>query len=145
MRCRGLVLALFAGYFDHTIGFSGANLQRLASIDLAIRCLGLPFVLAADFNDTPAALLATGWPSAVDATVLPPTNVDFTCSSGAGRLIDYMVISHSLLPLVRSCTADFNSTWAPHMGISLPLRTCPELVMVKSLRKPLKFEAAIAF
>ena len=51
-------------------------------------------------------------------------------------MIDYIIISKSLIPLVRSCVAVMDAPWGPHFGISLKLFGNPDDILVRVLVSP---------
>ena len=51
-------------------------------------------------------------------------------------MIDYFIVSISLLGLVLSVLADFSSEWAPHYGIELTLRAMAKDILNLELAKP---------
>eukprot|EP00959_Pyramimonas_sp_CCMP1952_P350212 7337435-Pyramimonas_sp.AAC.1 len=58
---------------------------------------------------TPKQLTGTGWLSLVNGSVVTPSNTEYTCSLGSGRMLDYMVVSQHASPWVESMVADFRA------------------------------------
>ena len=59
------------------------------------------------------------------AEIVQVTSSAVTCRGAAnttgGSMIDYFMISRSLLGVLISVLADFSSCWAPHFGIELKI------------------------
>ena len=51
-------------------------------------------------------------------------------------MIDYIIISKSLIPLVRSCVVVMDAPWGPHFGISLKLFGNLDDILVRVLVAP---------
>ena len=113
MRLRGLNVAVMAGYLDdqkEQLAASRANLVKLHNWAEFIKSLGVPFVMAADFNLTPDALRdSSAWLDDLGADILL-ANVELTCTAGKGRTLDYVVYSRCLGPLIK-VEADADAAW----------------------------------
>ena len=72
------------------------NMKILHSTAARVNALQGPFVLSADWNGTPEELEATGFLRLTGGHIVRP--VGKTCSVGKGRLLDYFVVSLSMLP-----------------------------------------------
>ena len=51
-------------------------------------------------------------------------------------MLDYLLVSKSMIPRLRSVTMDLNSVWAPHCGLRVVVDATPCLVMVSKLWRP---------
>ena len=94
-------IVLINAYFYDSEGLSDNNWMILAEIGLYLTSMGLPFIIAADFNLSPQALAESGWLGTVKGVIRAPT--EWTCKVAehtTGTTIDYFVISSSLRPLV---------------------------------------------
>ena len=67
-----------------------------------------PFLLVGDWNITPEELEATSFLRDLNAQILTPEGAAITCRQGAGTLIDFMVVSKSLLGIAGKPVLDFS-------------------------------------
>ena len=109
------------------------NYQRFWCIVHLKRAMGLATILVADFNKTPEEIRALGWLSLFQGRIQTPP-VDFTCTSGSSRLIDYALVSHELQGLVKIKTSTV--PWKPHTGIIVELLGNPLSVTALQHREP---------
>ena len=72
---------------------------------------------------TPEELDEEGWVTGLGATYRTP-EVETTCTSGKGRLLDYFVVSNDIAGRVEA-RVDWDSPWAPHRGVFATLRGEP--------------------
>eukprot|EP00959_Pyramimonas_sp_CCMP1952_P447584 9371868-Pyramimonas_sp.AAC.1 len=73
---------------------------------------------------TPKELASTGWLALVNGAIITPTNTEYTCTLGSGRMLDYMVVSQHAVPWVESLLADFQAVeeaGKAHYGLKLQL------------------------
>ena len=78
-------------YLDATSGWSPVNKRKFATIAALTRlCSGI-WLAVGDWNAPPGELTKTGWLEQVGGQILAPDNVDYTCTSGSGRMIDFCV------------------------------------------------------
>eukprot|EP00959_Pyramimonas_sp_CCMP1952_P378134 7921043-Pyramimonas_sp.AAC.1 len=57
--------------------------------------------MVGDFNCTPEEMASPRWPQALKCKILAP-DADLTCASGKGRVLDYLIYSHSARPFIKS-------------------------------------------
>ena len=90
MRALGGDLVYIALYLLPGLGTSGANAGRLASLTSLIQCLKVPWLIAADWNQSPGSLkdMLELWNAVV---LLPDGNEEATCLQGKGTCIDSVV------------------------------------------------------
>ena len=62
LRLRGVSVLVVELYLRDTIGLKDENVQALGQLDALRRQLGLPVVLAGDFQVEPSEFLEFGWP-----------------------------------------------------------------------------------
>ena len=93
-------------------------------------------ILAGDFHVEPSELVDFGWPQRNGLQVVHPSGGTVSCSSGKGRLIDFFLVSHELVPLVESSVIVDNVPWGPHAGVTLVLRARPRQLELRTLRLP---------
>ena len=99
-----------------------------------------PFAVAADFNMEPDQLWETWWVQSLGlkaSTVVP--EVEHTCTTGRGRIIDFAVISDSVQPFWRGIALEYNSPCKPHIGICLQFTATPTQVRVRQACFPKSF------
>jgi hypothetical protein len=128
------------GYFDCALGLKGANQAMLSAIDNLTRGGTVPFIWAIDANVPPAAWDddCSNWKAKLKAEIIHP-DVKVTCrnphSEDGGSLIDYFLVSRSVVPLIEACTLETDVPWYPHYGVRLKLRPHPDRVFVRTLVK----------
>jgi hypothetical protein len=124
LRLKGVTILLGAVYLQ-VGGATGvleeANLERLFQLRPYLDRCALPFVLAGDWNCTPTDLKTLSWLDDLQADVVLPWDLGFTCTSGEGRVLDYWVASRSLIPPVQAAARDPEASWRPHVGIEIRL------------------------
>ena len=86
------------------------------------RPFGAPWTMLGDFNCTPADMGSSTWPTATGARIAAPTDADVTCTSGSGRVIDYMMYSDSAGPFIRGLEVVRQVPWGPRLGLRLSFR-----------------------
>ena len=79
----------------------------------------------------PAELMGTQWAHKIGAQIVWP-DVPFTCSSGEGRVLDYVVVSKGLLPALRRITCSDATPWRPHLGLTLSIQARPREVLLQA-------------
>jgi hypothetical protein len=105
----------------------------LIAITSFLRRLRVPFLVYADWNVEPLMLAQSGWFDPLSGFVVVPTGATISCSSGRGSMLDYLLVSKSMIPRLRSVTMDLNSVWAPHCGLRVVVDATPCVVMVSKL------------
>ena len=93
-----------------------------------------PFMILADWNVVPAALEEDELLNMMDAEAIRPAAI--TCHQGAGRTIDYVVISRKLAPHLQSIEVITEVPWSPHDGLKVRLNADPLSFMTSSFRRP---------
>ncbi len=96
------------------------------------------FLLAADFNCPPDVLQdkAGEWLRRNRAVIVRPHNLPITCRSGeSGSLIDYFIVSESLVGCVTKVWTDAATPWGPHYGVWIQLHGRPSEVMARAFVK----------
>ena len=116
--------------------------QQRAILAQVMRAHGLPYVMFGDWSQEPEELQAEHhvWLEHIKGQVAAPA-VAQTCSTGAGRVLDYAVCSERLRWIL-TLEVDLASPWSPHLGIHAALQVDPvnnkHLVLEKlpMLREP---------
>ena len=94
-------MAVTCAYFDCGNGkLSEANAKRAREIRACHRTLGIPWILAADFNATPEQTAASGLQAIIGGKVMTPHGVSYTCSAGQKRMLDYWMVSDDARPYI---------------------------------------------
>ena len=130
--CRGGIFLLSA-YFKDSEGLSVFNLDLLQELPRIIRALHGPWMLAADFNMTPALLLSSGWLSLVQG-VIAATKAP-TCR---GKEDDYWVVCAKLGGATFDPALVRDTAVGPHSAVRLWLQGKPRSNMVRAVRTPLR-------
>eukprot|EP00969_Alexandrium_andersonii_P366159 15467835-Alexandrium_andersonii.AAC.1 len=142
-RLRFVLVVL---YLTSGLGVAGANVDKLSQVGAFLGRLRLPFIVIGDWNLAPRALVDSSWPDRVGGIVVTPTDVDKTCLSKGGSLIDYMVVHPHLLGAVNRFERADPSPWAPHVALGVEFNLAPVPVLVRSLwsPKPFKLTGAVS-
>ena len=115
---KGLDVAVTCAYFEcGSSKLSEANARRAREIKACHAALGIPWILAADFNATPAEIAASGLQAIIGGQVMTPAGVTHTCTSGQKRMLDYWLVDPRARPYVCNERAVV-VPWKPHFGIA---------------------------
>ena len=127
-------------------GLKGNNLQTLRDIDNTTRGGKDPFICALDGNVDPKAwedyMTTDGslWLDKMAAEIVTIRNGTFTCRSGlgteGGSMIDYFIVSKSLIPLITTVVAVMDAPWGPHFGLSMKLLAIPQEILLSIFVQP---------
>ena len=134
-RCEVLVAAV---YVRPWIPGEARSVWR--ALAARIFTLGIPTILAGDWNMDREQLVGTGWPGKLGLVAVPTDPPDHpTCTQGGqghGRAIDYFLVSESLADLVVGSEVVMGLGFRPHFGVRLHLRGRPRDVWRRQLRLP---------
>ncbi len=128
--CRG-GLFVISGYLVSAKGMAQCNLDILGGIARLLHGLPCPWVLAADFQNTPQQLRSTGWLDYVNGVIVAPTEP--TCGD---RVIDYFVVSRGLEHSVAAVYKLHDAGFDPHAPIRLLLRASPRSIKLRRMAMP---------
>ena len=109
-----------SAYFKDSIGMHGENRAMLSKILAWVRASGLPWLIAADWNTTPKLLAESGALNGMNAKIVVPADCAITCSSGIGRLLDFVVASHHMASLIE-VSVDLDAETTPHTGLDVKI------------------------
>ena len=134
---KGTPVMFVSVYLTCNTGITGVNLQKLSEIGVHIKNAGIPFVIAGDWNVPPSELLESGWPARIKGEILPPSDLEISCTSG--RLIDYAVCHRSIANIAR-LSSFVEGPWKTHQALLLTLPRSPRRFLTRSLvDSPMKF------
>lgn len=140
---RGSDLVLIVVYFADTIGMTGINLEKAEQIANFVRGLRGPVALVGDFNHTPAVLQASGFLQRLGPpgsfSIAEPSNVNFTCSAGEGRMYDYYVLNSQASSLFSVPVAVDGWPFKVHRAVAATVSCTPLAVQVNKLVVPRQF------
>ncbi len=91
---------------------------------------------------TPKELASTGRLALVNGAIITPTNTEYTCTLGSGRMLDYVVVSQHAVPWVESLLADFQAVeeaGKAHYGLKLQLNFDASRARARRMRLPRAF------
>ena len=131
-------------YLNNGIGVaSRANLDLLHQVAGIVNHCGRPWVIAADWQDPPEALAATGFLQLAAGRAVAPRS--WTCNR---RTIDYFVVSASLMPAMVAVLPVGDPPWDPaksaqHCPVRLLLRAGPNLTYIRKIKAPKKVPAQL--
>ena len=119
------------------LGTSGVNAGRLASLTSLIKGLKVPWLIAADWNQSPGSLreVLELWNAVV---LLPDGNDEPTCLQGKGTCIDYVVCPAALANkvTVEKDMDDPGTPWSPHLGLKILINKIMYDVTFQTIYRP---------
>lgn len=106
---------MMCGYCRPSIGFAGANRDRLQSWAAFLATLTVPWILFADWNMEPEELRSSGWLQTLvtEVDILSP-NIEETSTAGGVKLYDYSVCSVTALPALGEFEWLPQGLWSSH-------------------------------
>jgi hypothetical protein len=119
-------LAVFSAYLwtDKSLRFAG-NVAILDAITQLTQQLGLPWVVAGDWQNLPQELEHSPWHKEVAASILAWHGPGGTCRSGAQeRVIDFFWVGKKLAGMLEGPFMDENTPHAPHRPTWIKARNC---------------------
>eukprot|EP00959_Pyramimonas_sp_CCMP1952_P372967 7810501-Pyramimonas_sp.AAC.1 len=84
-------------------------------------------------------MASSRWPQALKCKILAP-DADHACTSGKGRVLDYLMYSVPARPFIKSVDVVRQVPWGPHLGLRIQLAARPGEVQVRIPRLPRRFE-----
>lgn len=126
-------------YLLDGIGLAELNINLLQEIAGYVNAIGLPYILSGDWNVAPAVLIASGWPAAIQGTVVAPDQPTYR-SGPASDVKDFFVVDDRLCAAeaVVSCQTRPTDTIAKHDPVELVLRGVCKDHKVSVLKRPPK-------
>ena len=135
-RLKSRNLIVVPVYLTASIGIARANKDKLAIIGGFLSALRDLWILIGDFNVPPQELERSGWLEEVGGVCIVPSNSDYTCYLGPGRLIDYAVVPKGSEVFFRNLLALEDARWQAHLGLVLTVDAEPLANLQWSLQLP---------
>ena len=120
------------------MGPKGSNFVRMRQIEDLVRIWRLPWQLLDDFNIPPHALEETGWLNRMGAVARTAEGMTVSCNLGSGTLIDYVVHSASLGPLIECILLSYSPSKG-HNSLQVGLRSSGMVQQVRTQWQPRSF------
>ena len=120
-------------YLDDSVGLSNRNRCNISFLAARLQLAGVPWLIAADWNMEPAQFLETNWPATLKARIVVPEGAVQSCTSGSGRLLDYLLVSGSCGPFIHRTWSAQDTPWKPHAGIGVEFKQAPWDVKIRVL------------
>ena len=143
MQLKHTQIVLLSVYLTCNIGVAGENVTKLAQLrDFVERC-PWPCALMGDWNLTPQELQETGFLTSIvnRRMVIRVPDVAYTCTQGAKRIIDFMVVDARLLAATSVPGLVSEAPWRPHLALGSGLAAAPRAIHQRTLRRPWRFDA----
>ena len=131
---------LASAYLWSGEGASDRNMRLLTAIARFLNAIQGSWILAADFQMSPATLASTGWLGLVNGYIFAPDGP----TSGANTLL-YFVTSARLRHAIVGTTVLIDGGFHPHCPVRLFLRPSPRVVLTRALRAPAPFDKVTPF
>ena len=135
IRLKGVTVLLITVYLWSGQGLSDDNFRIIKQLLIIIELHNIPFIIVGDFNILPELLLDSGWLVGMSATVMRPENVDSTLNNVPNIIIEYLIVSNSILHLIIFLVADINTTTLPH-GLRFGISHGPRAFLTRVLKCP---------
>ena len=137
----GVRTMVVSAYLQHGVGFNDTNLNLLQQVGEGCAAWKGPFVIGADFNNTPEQLDSLSFASKIKATIVAPYAPRGTCTgNGNGTLIDYFVVSDDLVSALADTCVNYCSGLSPHRPSSLGFHPRVANILARHLSKPQKID-----
>ena len=130
IRTKALDMLVIFTYLD-VGGIRGRNLAILRKLSVLLEVCKLKFLILGDWNAEPHEIRE--WVRSIRGEVVEPENVEFTCSCGQKRMLDYGIVSKDIRPLI-SVKADTACPWCPHFGLQVRVNLEPQAVVTRTLK-----------
>ena len=123
LRLKGLAVLCVCVYLFVGEGLSQRNLEVLVQVELLLRLVAAPALVAGDFNCLLGDLEKSQWPSRC-GLVACRTNDNATVHVPGGRSIDHAFVSVGAVALAQSVEEQVFA-WRPHVGLWCQLSRRP--------------------
>ena len=105
------------------------NRKLAYELKVCLRTLRIPWLLAADFNMTPNEARECGLADIMGGLIVEPKGVEFTCTSGEGRMLDYWMMSEDARRFLINERTIGGVPWKPHYAIGIDVVAQPTAVV----------------
>ena len=140
IRANGITITIVSIYLESSEGLGSVNNQRkLATLKAFTTVVQGPWIAIGDWNSEPHQVAP--WARKLQAELLVPRSdqAHYTCTAGAGRLLDFALLSLDARAMVDSYCIDPTGVWRSHYGTSLTLNLEADPLMLRVLRMPRRF------
>jgi len=117
---RGLDIAYVTCYFECG-GMGVSNRRRAIEIRTCLSTLGIPWVIAADFNMTPQEITENGLQRILGGRIRTPAGAVYTCTAGQKRLLDFWLVSDKAELFTDNYRIVPGTPWKPRSTIAFDL------------------------
>ena len=127
-------------YLKDGVGMDEENWKTLRAVGCVVALLGVPYVVAGDFNMSPVDLANSGWPNRIHGEVIAPA--DATCRTQPhlnGSTLDYSVVSDRISKCAAAASAMRGWNHGPHVPVLMKLDGDPRKSLEIVMRAPRKF------
>ena len=142
LRFKDFSFILCTLYLRCSVGMNEENEIRMKQLSMLQALVGLPFMMPGDYNMSSEVLWKSCWPQHLRATVVDSQDCLSTLRYTSGRLIDFVLISDSMVAVLKEVVLypEFPST--PHYSLAIKLHRSPRLVTepMVAIPRPLPFE-----
>lgn len=136
-RLSGVTTIIALTYFNHSIGFSGSNIDMIKKLN-ELRDGGRKHqIIIGDFNIPPEEWHSSGWLELLGVEVIA-LGKEVTCRTTSGTSqIDYLLVSYDIVQLISNFRIIYAVAWWPHFGIEFEVNRRAEHIKVLKRMKPL--------
>ena len=121
LNIKGCSVCMIAAYLRPGIGLGGRNASRMQMMAAFVSMIRMPWAIYADWNVEPADMEKSGWVTIIAGELIRPEGMQFTCLMGSKRLIDYLIVSRDMEPMIKSFVRDPESPHEGHLSLDLEL------------------------
>ena len=134
-----------AAYLRGSIGLKDENLSFLEALGAAAKSWAGPFVIGADFNTSPAALVASGVEKSMKVKVLSPDAPGTSRTATGERVIDFFLVSEDIAAGAKQVGVVEHTGLAPHCPVKLASLLKLAAFRTRYLRKQQPLPSACTF
>ena len=134
-RAKGVTYIVAVLYLWCSAGLSERSNLLLLQAHLLSKIVGYPIILYGDFNIHADVLRQSGWLEYLGVDLFQP-KTHTTITTADASLIDYVLVSKSLSPLILNISRTWEVPWGPHAGLILEVVSRPRIVQALVQCKP---------
>ncbi|CAK0892847.1 unnamed protein product, partial [Prorocentrum cordatum] len=130
LRLRRVTLTIVPIYMVSGEELGGRNLKLLSQVGARLGQLAGPLFIVGDWQSVSSELATTGFMAAL-GLVEVQSGLQVTCTGGrgAGRAIDYALVSSSFASAVQFAGVDVSAPWGTHLALSYNILANPRSLM----------------